>query len=715
MCRLPARGRSGKRLISSRPNQIALLAAWRGTLSTALPLAVLHALGHPSMALFVAIGGLITSLADSGGPYRSRLLAMGLSTLILPISLFIGTLVHDNGWLATGLIFGLALAGGLIRAFGQTGIALGLFIGLVFLVGMHLPATFSEALQRAGYYCLGGMWTMAVTLAFWRLLPYKRIELEVATCWMETASLIALIRRLDAPPVQTPEQAVVEQHRVIRDTIEQVRYTLGEAFAETAGTNPTLNQMIILLRAASHISAAALSLGTILGTSSLHTRDGSVGQVLDTALGELEKACRGMAAIVRTARGRVSLDHARHAMQELTALIESQQTDRSGANAAHQELQALFRALSQAMGCLQTAADASQQLFGRKRRLPGLFPPLNRAASSREVLTILRSHLTFRSLIFRHALRVAMATSAGTALFTLLKLPHGMWIPLTSLIILQPHFGATLERALHRTAGTLAGAIIASFLLMMLEGDIAMYLVFSVLFFGTFLFFRHHYGLAVMFLTPSIILLLNLVVSAPWDEVGYRILNTLIGAALALMAGYLLWPSWERERLPERLATAIRANRDYGCAVLKALATDAPPGSSLLELRRRAEIESGNAMAAVQRMLAEPKAYRIDIDKALPLAGYVQSLCRHLTAVAVQLEGVPQSPPRLSALAEILDSVLDEAAAAIQTGRPVRPLPAVEEINSPVSAAPVNGTHTLLDSLLDKIFADVNGLYSALR
>jgi len=426
---------------------------------------------------------------------------------------------------------------------------------------------------------------------------------------------------------------------------------------------------------------------------------------------------------VRTSQGSISLDRAWHYTHQLADLVERQASDRPETNATRQQRQALSRALGQAMGHLQSAADALQQLCSQERRLPGLLPPLHRAAPSDEGLASLRFHLTFRSLIFRHALRVAVATSAGIALFSLLNLPHGMWISLTSLLILQPNFGATLERALHRTGGTLAGAIMASILLAMLQSDIALYLTFTVLFFGTFLFFRRHYGVAVMFLTPLIILLLNLVTSAPWSDVGYRILNTLIGAALALVAGYLLWPSWERRRLPDQLASAIRANRDYACALLDTQASDALARSSLLELRRKAEIEANNALAAFRRMLAEPKAFRGKINETLTLVTSIQSLGRHLTALAVQLEDA-QRLPELNALASVLDTALEEAAAAIQAGHLAKPFPALEESYSHIHAAlterrwpsadqQIMETHTMLVFLLDKIVSDVNGLYSA--
>jgi len=38
-----------------------------------------------------ALGALHTALTDTGGPYRARLITMGLGAAILPVSLLVGT------------------------------------------------------------------------------------------------------------------------------------------------------------------------------------------------------------------------------------------------------------------------------------------------------------------------------------------------------------------------------------------------------------------------------------------------------------------------------------------------------------------------------------------------------------------------------------------------------------------------------------------------
>ena len=120
-----------------------------------------------------------------------------------------------------------------------------------------------------------------------------------------------------------------------------------------------------------------------------------------------------------------------------------------------------------------------------------------------------------------------------------------------------------------------------------------------------------------MFLTPFIVLLLDTVQPGDWEVAAVRSLDTVIGGLLALFAGYLLWPSWERERLPEQLARTIAANRDYFLGVVAGYRGQTSDPGVLRSARRQAQLENANAAAAFQRLLSEPEAaarlYRIGL------------------------------------------------------------------------------------------------------
>ena len=142
-----------------------------------------------------------------------------------------------------------------------------------------------------------------------------------------------------------------------------------------------------------------------------------------------------------------------------------------------------------------------------------------------------------------------MATAAGTAVAHL-QLAHGIWVPMATLIVLQPEFGGTINRALQRTAGTVAGAALAGLMLATLNGTMMFEPLLIVLLFAAFFVLRRRYGLGVTFLTPIVVLILATADTSPWRDTLERIVDTILGAALGLGAGYLLGRSGSASACP---------------------------------------------------------------------------------------------------------------------------------------------------------------------
>lgn len=694
--------------LATSPNQIAFVWALRGTIATGLPLVVLPALGMGPLSNFVVIGALNTSMVDVGGSYRSRLIAMALNATLSPLALLLGSSSRETWWAAALLMFVIAFASGFIRALGPAGIALGLTVGLTFLVGVGVHDRGGTSVEWALLYVVGGLWTILIALVFWRFRPYRRLEQEVAAAWEATSALVSSAQALGPNPNSVvrrrrKERLVAKRHQLLREAVERALSSLGVARGEISGPGATMAQFLILLRAASRIGAAAVTLSELPLPTDCSERAEAVRAKCVAAGEELEKACRAVAAALLAGRGGVSLAPMRARIADLTAL--------SGATAGE------VLAFAQAMRHLESAAEAINGLFGGgDRSRAGLWLGLSRPWPLHDTLESLHAHLTFRSAIFRHALRVALAVAAGTAVMILLRFAHGIWLPMATLIVLQPEFGGTFERVLQRTAGTVAGAALAGLMLATLNGTAAFVLLIIMLLFASFFVLRQHYGLGVAFLTPLVVLILATADTSPWWDTWERIIDTILGAALGLGVGYLLWPQWERERLPGLLARALRANRAYMSGVLRGL-MEGVAAPNLAQLRRTAEIETGNAEAAFQRLLAEPRKHRGRMGPAFAMVTYLQRLERHLIALAEQIGTV--SPPRtdLATLADLLEGAQDEIAAAIDTDQGLGPCPSFDEALARLGAelAAGNGQEhgEEVTFLLGRVVSDTRSLHAA--
>lgn len=709
-----------RRWMDSGPNRIALATAWRGTLATLIPLMVLPLFGvSAEVARFAVIGGLHASMVDVGGAYRNRLAIMVGFSVLAPSLMLIGTQLSTQ-WLAAGLLMlVIGLAGGVLRALGPSGGPFGLNSAIAFLIGVSIPeSSFAAQFERAAGYGIGAVWTIIVALTFWQLRPYRRLEQELAGVWQALAALVAAARPYQGKDRSViarrrHEQLIVKRHSAIRDALERARAALGEMRADHLGSEPALGQLLVLIRAASRIGTAILTLDAIEDRPVV--RRGAARAILTDAVAEIEESCGAIAKYLLDRGGELDFRPARDRLSGLAALAERARAHPPSETA--QILDAQLIAVAQAVRHLDAAAEAVELLMDRPHRGPRLTRLSLAGSGPLEALAAIRAQLTPQSAIFRHALRVASVAAIGTAAIVLLALRHGLWLPMTALVILQPDYGATFSRALQRTAGTIAGAVLAGILLATLHGTPMFDVAIGVLLFATFALLRRRYGWGVTFLTPLIILLLGMSGPDPRTDVIYRIVDTLAGAGLAIVAGYALWPLWQREALAPSLAQAIMADKTYAAAVLVALVERQDPAARLPELQRRAEIEAANADAAFQRMLSEPRRHRGRIPPAFALTTYIRRLAHHSIALAGYVGAATVPKQATDQLRALLEATLDDIANALREARDPKPRPNFDEplerlrATLTESKAGMGGT---IAFLLGQLVADATTLHSAL-
>src|SRR5690606_2298835 len=125
------------------------------------------------------------------------------------------------------------------------------------------------------------------------------------------------------------------------------------------------------------------------------------------------------------------------------------------------------------------------------------------------------------------------------------------------------YFGATLKKGMERSLGTIVGVIIGTGILALPFPSISRLLL--VFFSSIFLiyFLRKQYSVSSIFITLMLVGLLSIEPHFNADLLTTRIICTVIGAALAIIAGFLLLPTWDKELLPKYMAEALQINFKY--------------------------------------------------------------------------------------------------------------------------------------------------------
>jgi len=177
----------------------------------------------------------------------------------------------------------------------------------------------------------------------------------------------------------------------------------------------------------------------------------------------------------------------------------------------------------------------------------------------------IRSHLSFRSVWFRNAVRGAAGLSLAVAVVEVSDVEHGFWVVLGTLSVLRSNAlgtGATAARAI---AGTTVGFVIGSAVMLGVGGRID--LLWALL----------QVAVLVAGLAPSLIgftagqagftvvvvVLFNIISPVGWKVGLTRIEDVAIGCGVSIVVGVLFWPRGATAALGRALSDAFVANSGY--------------------------------------------------------------------------------------------------------------------------------------------------------
>lgn len=259
----------------------------------------------------------------------------------------------------------------------------------------------------------------------------------------------------------------------------------------------------------------------------------------------------------------------------------------------------------------------------------------------------LRRNMSPESALFRHAVRMSLVLCAGYAFIQFTGLQHGYWILLTSLFVCQPNYNATRHRLALRIIGTLVGVAIGLPVLLLvpsIEGQLVLIVLTGVLFFA----FRNvQYAHATMFITLLVLLCFNLL-GEGFEVALPRIIDTLIGCAIAWAAVSFIWPDWKFRNLPRVLDRAMNANCRYLDAILEQYHQGRDNRLAYRVARRDAYNRDAELASVVSNLSTEPRADGAQRETAFRLLCLNHTFTSYISALGAHREKL--STPDILAL-----------------------------------------------------------------
>lgn len=212
------------------------------------------------------------------------------------------------------------------------------------------------------------------------------------------------------------------------------------------------------------------------------------------------------------------------------------------------------------------------------------------------------SYLSFKSGALREAARLGVTLAAGSYIGTLMNLPKPYWILLTIMLVTQNGYNATRVRIHHRALGTLVGLILAAGLLHLQMTEVTTLGIMLLITLISYLVQRKNYGLAVIGRTITAVYILQLLTGYGADFLVPRLLDTLIGCALALGSALWLWPQWQSGLLRKNAHQALAAYQK----TLRLLLAPNPDITQLSYERIQVNKASNTVLSSLNQAMQEP-------------------------------------------------------------------------------------------------------------
>jgi uncharacterized membrane protein YccC len=645
---------------------------FRAALATVVPLVVDRMFGTGGGA-WMSLAGFNGALIDRGGPYRMRAATMAMLALASATTVLIATSVAGHPWIAVPVAFLVAFGCGVMRAWPDVGPGFGVTVLVSFAIALSVPVPNTPAIFfRAGFVIVGGLWALLLAMVVWPLQPYRPVRLAVSACYRAIADYLDAILALSALG-RRPDSWELKQHLVtVRTAIEAGRTAVAVSRRGRSVETGRGERLLILHELADQLYAHIIALTDVADSLPAASPDTLPRRAFTDTLQSLAELARRLAADIESegadvARlpvtwGGAAVRAAGDPLYEPAAALLDRMADYATAASA-------------TVATLNSGAESTEHPSGLD---------IGEVGVPRSHLFSLRAVANPESVVLHHALRLAIVTSAAVSLTRLLHLNHDYWVTLTAVVILQPYSGATRQKALQRVVGTVLGGVVAAGLSALFHSFVAVTVLIAIFTVLCVALLPLNYGAYAVFGTPAFVLLAESSVG-DWHLAGLRIINTLIGGALALFGARVLWPSQERNRTPEYAADALRANRDF-LRVAVRLATHAPVPMpvELRDARRRVALAASNAEESFQRLVGEHGGPADRLEPIMAFLVYTRRFASSTAALALASTTTgPTTPAALESFADASNQILDDLADAVMSGRSPAPFPTIGALAMP--------------------------------
>lgn len=569
----------------------------RAALGMGIPLAVGLITDNIASMMFIALGALQQSMAERDAPYSERYKKVAIAAPIGALSFLLGYL---NGlpWAATvAIMSGIAFLSAILSSYSAALSAGCLQMLVMGAVFVGLPA-------------LAPYWPSVLMLLLGALIHVVLLTLEVLLNRHrpDHEMTMGLLQALANLAEQRAEGNTEDARQRVTDQLAMLYGVLLQRRRHALGPNAHLDQAAALLQRADSLFALLMSTSERASLQQTASDLKSIANAYETGARQPV----------------VAENESRHALSSRVAELGA----------------ALWG---------HTSADA---------------PTIDTLVSlpRQHRMTLLLDRLTPGSSVVQSALALALCTALAYSVYWLDDKTHWYWVPMTVCIVMKPDMGSIFVRAVHRSVGTSVGVVIGSFIMVWVHPGVLFVLLMVAISALLPWLAQRSYALMAMGLTPLVLILIEFSSPAAKD-IDYALLRlayTLLGSAIVLVFGYLIWPrSHSRQMASEFLAVRQQIADYLRVSVAAAAIRDAPE----VRLRRRQAYSALSSIRTkLQQALSEPPPAGHEAATWFPAISGAARVCDAITAYSSQVHRPPSAEDiqQVNQLASIMTTGLND-------------------------------------------------------
>jgi len=563
---------------------------------------------HFDIGLTLSLGALCICGIDSPGPIYHKRNAMAVGNLCLfavaVITGFARLNVFTLGIEVTVLSFFFSM----FIVYGNRAASVGTSALMVMIFMMDKAEKPGDVVWFSAIILAGGLWYMLFSLVFFGIRPYRAAQQTLGENVADIADFLRIKAAFYLPDTDIDEnyrklvsqQVKVSQHQdAVRELLFKSRVMAKES------TNAS---RILVLTFINLVDIFEQILATHYDYSHIREKFKNTG-----ILGEIAIILQHMAdevdnvafMVLSNTRKTFKGDFITELEQLKTRIDEIGKNDQATSTLALKKILINLRDLNDRIKSLYSYYNSKRAdtLVG------GAFnDDYSKFVSHQDYAPhIFFDNFSTSSSAFKHALRVSLVCLVGFIMGKTVAIGHhSYWILLTIVVILKPGFSLSKQRNYQRLIGTVVGGIIGIGILDFIPNKDTQFILLVVLMMGTYSFLRLNYVVSVIFMTPYVLILFKFLgVGLVFEE---RVVDTLIGAGIAFIASYVIFPTWEYDQIQDSLKDVIYANLMYLVRIAESIAGIEVGTIEYKLVRKDVFVKSANLSAAFERMTSEPKS-----------------------------------------------------------------------------------------------------------